>query len=554
MQRLAVAVLACVAVPARAQNANHLVILTYRVTNPGEAPAEGVIAHCLLPGNNGYQELIDLKIQPKPEKMTPDRVGQHVATVELGDIPPGESRFVRILARGRLKSVSVPLVGSDKVEPLADDERKANLADGPLLSLEKVRPTAEQAAAGKRRDVDKARAVYEWMSENCGYDIDEHADPATKVISGTPASCTELAYTCIALCRALGVPARTVSAVVNRQGLLPSADYRGHRWAEFYAEGIGWVPVDPTNRINYTNQNFFARQQGRYLVFIDDGLPLEGAIDPGWRMLWVMSKTPQARLDLGRGASWIVSRDRVLEDAFFEEACAARHEPDAARRLEALQGWEKARKPMRMAFFLEALYDSDEEVVKFAAGAIARMKDPTVMVALMDRAQGEAQYPIVAALMASAAELLKVGNAEIRAEAVEELAKSRSEEALRLLKDVWKDKDREVRKAAAKMMYKFGDRPEVHEAYRTLVEDQDEFVSVLATLRWARVGSTEVMPRLVKLLDSKVRWDRQQALAALMERTQDGFGFVAADKPDTPRNREAIIRFKDWLVAHPEAK
>ena len=119
---------------------------------------------------------------------------------------------------------------------------------------------------------------------------------------------------------------------------------------------------------------------------------------------------------------------------------------------------------------------------------------------------------------------------------------------------IWKDRAKEVRKAAAQTLYKFGDKPTVHSAYRTLVDDEDDEVRVLAALRWARVGSSEALPHLVKHLESRFRWDRQQALAELVKRTADDFGFSAHGTPDTRRNREAIQKFRDWADRQPAAK
>ena len=104
------------------------------------------------------------------------------------------------------------------------------------------------------------------------------------------------------------------------------------------------------------------------------------------------------------------------------------------------------------------------------------------------------------------------------------------------------------------MLYKFGDRPLVHQNYRELADDDDDFVRVLAALRWARVGSHEALDPLVDHLESRNSWDREKALAELEKRTGDDFGFDPDSRPDSRRNREAVDKFRDWLDEHPKAE
>jgi len=128
-------------------------------------------------------------------------------TVSWESIPPGRSRSIRVVVWVRPKATKLQLGRTtNDVRPLMDLIRDANLADGELLQLERIRPIAEKAAGGKVRDVDKARALYDYMVAHCRYDIDFHQDAASSVLEGQAASCSELAYTYVALCRSLGIP------------------------------------------------------------------------------------------------------------------------------------------------------------------------------------------------------------------------------------------------------------------------------------------------------------------------------------------------------------
>ncbi|MBP7935215.1 MAG: hypothetical protein KA354_11260 [Phycisphaerae bacterium] len=553
MSRFTLASLPCLAVlvaPVSAQISTRVVLVSHRVANLGSAPMESVTAHCILPASNLYQEVLNWQIDPAPAHTQTDSEGQEVVVVPLGTIPPGQCRSVRLAAWARLKPANVPLVRKPAgIEPLDDLVRAALVADDLPLRLPKVKPLAEKIAASKTRDVDRARLFYEWMAGHCHYDIDLKDDPADAVLAGVPGSCTELAFAFIALCRSVDIPARLTTAYVNRQDEQPSTDWRTHAWAEFYAEGIGWVPVDPTNRLNYPRQDYFARQEPKYLTVRDDGVPLDEPPDPAWRIVFVTTTTPLPTMAISRTAVWHASVGRTDETAFFVSACEALRKTEEEERLAAVQEWFRGRQPLRVAFLLEATFDPSARIRKMALDALGQTRDGTLMIPLMDMLKSEKDESVKAAILAAARQLLDDAEGEQRALVVAELAKSRNEEALKLLKGIWNDSSRAVRVMAAQMLYKFGDKPAVHEEYRRLLTDEDDYVRVLAALRWSRIGTRESLEALIDFLESNVDWDRRRVFETLRRLSGDGFGYVPAARPSS--NRAAIRRFKDWVAKQP---
>ncbi|MBC8119020.1 MAG: transglutaminase domain-containing protein [Burkholderiaceae bacterium] len=123
-----------------------------------------------------------------------------------------------------------------------------------------VRETALKATRGARTDVEKARALYDWTVENternaktrgCGVG-DIKAMLESNNLSG---KCADLNALFVALARSVGVPARDVYGVrvadskrgyksLGKSGDITRAQ---HCRAEFYAQNIGWVPVDPAD-------------------------------------------------------------------------------------------------------------------------------------------------------------------------------------------------------------------------------------------------------------------------------------------------------------------
>jgi transglutaminase-like putative cysteine protease len=122
-----------------------------------------------------------------------------------------------------------------------------------------VAKTAEEITRGRGSDLDKARAIYEWIVENtfrdpkvrgCGLG-DIRAMLETKNLGG---KCADLNALFVGLARASGIPARDVYGV----RVADSAEFRSlgksgditkaqHCRAEFYVASHGWVPVDPAD-------------------------------------------------------------------------------------------------------------------------------------------------------------------------------------------------------------------------------------------------------------------------------------------------------------------
>jgi transglutaminase-like putative cysteine protease len=111
----------------------------------------------------------------------------------------------------------------------------------------RVRAMSAEVTQGKRTDLDKARAIYDYVVSSMKYDKSGTGwgngdfDWACDSKRG---NCTDFHAVFIGLVRAAGIPARFSIGYP-----LPEARGAGdvpgyHCWAEFYLPGFGWVPVD----------------------------------------------------------------------------------------------------------------------------------------------------------------------------------------------------------------------------------------------------------------------------------------------------------------------
>jgi len=123
-----------------------------------------------------------------------------------------------------------------------------------------LRKTALEITRGARTDLDKARAIYEWVVVNtqrntktrgCGLG-DIRFMLETGDLSG---KCADLNALYVGLARAVDLPARDVYGVrvadshfghkcLGKSGDISKAQ---HCRAEVWLEGFGWVPVDPAD-------------------------------------------------------------------------------------------------------------------------------------------------------------------------------------------------------------------------------------------------------------------------------------------------------------------
>jgi transglutaminase-like putative cysteine protease len=176
-----------------------------------------------------------------------------------GEKAPVAEVTSRFATRDRAVDPSRPHANAPK---LSAGEVRLNTAATELIPTDGiVRETAQAIVKGARTDVEKAYAIYDWIVDNtfrdakvrgCGWgDIKSMLE--TKNFGG---KCGDLNAMFVGLARSVGLPARDIYGVrvapsqfgYKSLGLGGTNASRGqHCRAEFFAQGIGWVPVDPAD-------------------------------------------------------------------------------------------------------------------------------------------------------------------------------------------------------------------------------------------------------------------------------------------------------------------
>lgn len=178
------------------------------------------------------------------------------------EFPEGEKPVLVLTSRFVTRDIAVDLSSPGNAQPEDMTMLAKYIAPSDLLPTDGiVKETSSSIVKGRRGDLEKASAIYEWVVENtwrdpktrgCGVgDIKFMLE--NKVMGG---KCADLNALFVALARAEGIPARDVYGVrvagsnlgyksLGRTG--GDITNAQHCRAEFYLASHGWVPVDPAD-------------------------------------------------------------------------------------------------------------------------------------------------------------------------------------------------------------------------------------------------------------------------------------------------------------------
>ncbi len=209
----------------------------------------------VIPQETKWQKIENLKIEaPFKHKLKEDARKNRMAYFEA-DHP--KDKEISILTTFTVKSKErlTPL-DPQKIRPINDKIRKKYaeyLQPSSHIPLdETIRKAAQEAGGDEGHALKASRKLYDWVLENIDYWV---KDPGHKKSSGVGSApyclssktgnCTDFHSLYTALSRARGIPTRMI------YGSLFKADLNGldkdqsyHCWVEFFAPGIGWVPLD----------------------------------------------------------------------------------------------------------------------------------------------------------------------------------------------------------------------------------------------------------------------------------------------------------------------
>jgi transglutaminase-like putative cysteine protease len=178
------------------------------------------------------------------------------------EFPAGMRPILTLTSRVATKNYAVDLSAPSKAPKADREELEHFLRPTKLLPTDGiVKETASEITRGAKTDIEKARAIYEWIVDNtfrnpktrgCGTG-DIRFMLESKDLGG---KCADLNALYVGLARAADLPARDVYGIrvakseMGYQSLGASSENvtkAQHCRAEVYLGNFGWVPVDPAD-------------------------------------------------------------------------------------------------------------------------------------------------------------------------------------------------------------------------------------------------------------------------------------------------------------------
>lgn len=211
--------------------------------------------------NTDYQKVLGSTFKNDSGKAQILQDPKYGAGILAAEFAAGESAALELTTRFSTRDRAVDVYGKPSSMKADPAELKRYLAATDLIPTDGiVRKTAQDITKGTKTELEKARAIYEWIVDNT------HRDPKVRgcgvgdvktmlETNNLGGKCADLNALFVGLSRSIGIPARDVYGIrvadsnLGYKSLGKSGDITKaqHCRAEFYLAGYGWVPVDPAD-------------------------------------------------------------------------------------------------------------------------------------------------------------------------------------------------------------------------------------------------------------------------------------------------------------------
>ena len=217
-----------------------------------------------VPHNSEYQTVENVVYEAGMVKaqMNTDSNGNQILYVEWDkDIVPNH-RVIKLMFDVKRDEVLRPELKEDDKEELTAEIKKYLEPSKNLPLNDQVKNKANEVIKGKTTDLEKTRAIYDWVIANMNRNEDVkgcgEGDVCALLDTTMSGKCTDINSMFVALCRASGIPAREHFGIrINADDITKNQ----HCWAEFYLKGTGWVSADPADVLKAVLKNNWTKDQ-----------------------------------------------------------------------------------------------------------------------------------------------------------------------------------------------------------------------------------------------------------------------------------------------------
>jgi len=217
-------------------------------TNQGDGTATNFRLYIGVPETLEHQEIMSTNYTPEPARFFEDAFGQRVAEFRFLRIPAHRTITIDAEYEVRLWQINYT-IDLSKVGSLSEvprDVQSLYLVDGEKYEINHptVRAAVQEAVGDEVNPYLMALDIHDYVAEHITYGSGPSGWAAAPlVLEAGEGSCSESTFCVVAMARSAGLPARYQGGTAPRKD---GVDTDGHRWAEIYIPGYGWVPFDAT--------------------------------------------------------------------------------------------------------------------------------------------------------------------------------------------------------------------------------------------------------------------------------------------------------------------
>ncbi len=143
---------------------------------------------------------------------------------------------------------STKVLANNVAAPESDAMLRRYLEPDKMVPLNaKIAELAKEQTAGATEPIEKARRIYTYVASTMRYDKSGEGwgrGDEMWACDSKRGNCTDFHSVLIGMMRSSGIPARFEIGIPLPEGKIEGDIAGYHCWAEFYVDGLGWVPVD----------------------------------------------------------------------------------------------------------------------------------------------------------------------------------------------------------------------------------------------------------------------------------------------------------------------
>ncbi len=230
---------------------------TYTVTNITEG-AKQVRGWFWMPEDRPEQRVIEFKVVEAPESFRITRDPTYGRSWVYAEAPANTNKPMRVVTEFKVLRRAVSgLADALKASPVTDVHRRTFAKESRRDELHmtvntQIQNTADLLAGDETNPVAQAKLFFDYVIEQSEHYSKSGPTPkgkclgdAMECMGGTGDCCTDQHALFISLCRARGIPCRMMFGSRLKPENLGKDHDPGYRcWPNFFAPGLGWVPLD----------------------------------------------------------------------------------------------------------------------------------------------------------------------------------------------------------------------------------------------------------------------------------------------------------------------